>query len=487
MANLPHVFGTLTVPPFPPLSYLDDNFNALNTAPSVSVVITGSPFNADPTGNTDSTAAIQAAINSLSVNGGMVIIPPGIFLVAGTLNITSGNIMIAGTGLRSSQLKFANGNANGIVIGGQATQIIGVTLKDLYLKGAGKTGGSIINASVISELMIERCDIDNAFNGIYLQQTNTVTISNCVLNVTVLGGSFAIKWFSPAINAQRSDGLSLYNVVVQCLYGGQDGFIWDGLCSTLRMFGCAFLGVHTGLHVLNSAASTTLYPAFLEAFDCEWDGCSNAAVYIEGGSVFHFNGCEISNTSGAGGQGSADIDTVTVLPDAAASVTRNVSFIGCRIGNTQRRALLFGARDLYCAGTLFSDASKAGSASYPVVELNQGTSCSDIIFSGCQLGVEFGNGIRSSYGLVIGASVLRVIAAGCSFYTNVTGAYQDNSGDPSIIISNAIDQNGAPLPNRFVQLAADPSAPVEGQFWENTTSHALKVYLNGAIKTVTVT
>ena len=36
------------------------------------------------------------------------------------------------------------------------------------------------------------------------------------------------------------------------------------------------------------------------------------------------------------------------------------------------------------------------------------------------------------------------------------------------------------------KVTTDPASPVEGEIWENTTSHTLKVYLNGAVKTVTV-
>lgn len=35
------------------------------------------------------------------------------------------------------------------------------------------------------------------------------------------------------------------------------------------------------------------------------------------------------------------------------------------------------------------------------------------------------------------------------------------------------------------KLTSDPASPIEGQIWENVTSHTLKVYLNGSIRTVT--
>lgn len=34
------------------------------------------------------------------------------------------------------------------------------------------------------------------------------------------------------------------------------------------------------------------------------------------------------------------------------------------------------------------------------------------------------------------------------------------------------------------QLTADPGTPFEGQIWSNTTTHHLKIYLNGVITTI---
>lgn len=36
-------------------------------------------------------------------------------------------------------------------------------------------------------------------------------------------------------------------------------------------------------------------------------------------------------------------------------------------------------------------------------------------------------------------------------------------------------------------LAADPATPKQNQMWVNTTSNTLKIYINGVVKTVTLT
>jgi Pectate lyase superfamily protein len=61
------------------------------------VIITDAPFNADPTGVLDSTAAIQAAINSLPTSGGDVIVPVGNYRITSALTIGNGTSSIAST------------------------------------------------------------------------------------------------------------------------------------------------------------------------------------------------------------------------------------------------------------------------------------------------------------------------------------------------------------------------------------------------------
>jgi hypothetical protein len=73
-------------------------------------MISGSPvnildFGADPTGTTDSAAAIQAAINSVKTNGGDIYIPAGIFRVNSALDVTgiaAKSVSFIGAGRRTS-------------------------------------------------------------------------------------------------------------------------------------------------------------------------------------------------------------------------------------------------------------------------------------------------------------------------------------------------------------------------------------------------
>lgn len=61
-------------------------------------VVDVTDFGADSTGVTDSTSAIQAAINSLSATGGVVLLPAGEYLYSDNLIIRANNIQLKGLG-----------------------------------------------------------------------------------------------------------------------------------------------------------------------------------------------------------------------------------------------------------------------------------------------------------------------------------------------------------------------------------------------------
>jgi hypothetical protein len=83
--------------------------------------VTDPPYNATGNGVTDDTAAIQAAINAASVNGGMVVFPPGTYAVT-TLSIAPGvngskGVQLRGASYFASIIKrIANSTTGGIML-----------------------------------------------------------------------------------------------------------------------------------------------------------------------------------------------------------------------------------------------------------------------------------------------------------------------------------------------------------------------------------
>jgi hypothetical protein len=95
-------------------------------------------FGADPTGSADSTAAIQAAINSFATGQGTVRFPRGSYLVTSTLIVNQSGINLVGDGMRVSRIVFAPTAADTCVFIGKG--------------GEGTTDGGIISECSVNNL-----------------------------------------------------------------------------------------------------------------------------------------------------------------------------------------------------------------------------------------------------------------------------------------------------------------------------------------------
>ena len=68
----------------------------LNILSSLGLVVTGTRFGADPTGTNDSTAAIQAALNT-AAQGQPVYLPPGTYKTTSPLTLPPGSVLLGGS------------------------------------------------------------------------------------------------------------------------------------------------------------------------------------------------------------------------------------------------------------------------------------------------------------------------------------------------------------------------------------------------------
>jgi len=75
-----------------------ENVAAPLTQPANSLSITNAPYDADPTGTNDSTAALTSCISAAHSAGKSVWLPPGNFLISGTITLPS-NITVQGAGM----------------------------------------------------------------------------------------------------------------------------------------------------------------------------------------------------------------------------------------------------------------------------------------------------------------------------------------------------------------------------------------------------
>lgn len=140
-------------------------------------------FGAKGDGTTDDTAAIQNAITTAGVSGGVVFFPPGTYKVTTGLTTTSlNNITLRGSG-KSSTLNFNIGTNAGIS-GDSCTNLV---IEDLQITGTMGQGILYSNSSL---LKIRNCTISGA-TTVPAVETAGILLSICsdcwVLNNTLSG------------------------------------------------------------------------------------------------------------------------------------------------------------------------------------------------------------------------------------------------------------------------------------------------------------
>jgi Pectate lyase superfamily protein len=152
--------------------------------------VTTPPYNADKTGATDSTAAIQSAINEASATGDTVFLPPGQYL-AGDLLVEMG-IIIEGVGVanldsKGSRLIVMSGK-NGIIVRSGATNATATIIRDLMIVGQPDSLDGIVVR--VHGTKLENVLVDSVGgNGIHIKgnevgeahNANNWQIENCVV------------------------------------------------------------------------------------------------------------------------------------------------------------------------------------------------------------------------------------------------------------------------------------------------------------------
>jgi hypothetical protein len=115
---------------------LGDDLRVDRSVVSLASPVSVRTFGAKGDGVTDDTAAIQAAINSLSPGGGTVHLPRGTYYLASALTAAS-NVNIVGAGKRATTLNIAG---NGITFSGQ----VFCEIRDLKFVGVGGSPGAAV-------------------------------------------------------------------------------------------------------------------------------------------------------------------------------------------------------------------------------------------------------------------------------------------------------------------------------------------------------
>ena len=124
------------------------------------------PYNADPTGTLDSTAAIQAAINSLASGGGIVFFPAGTYKTTAPLAVSTTGIQLLGASRLGSIIRTTQTAGNIITVTASYTEINELGL--VGTSGQVATAGAAIGATGSQGSKFTNLYISDVYNGILL-------------------------------------------------------------------------------------------------------------------------------------------------------------------------------------------------------------------------------------------------------------------------------------------------------------------------------
>jgi hypothetical protein len=313
----------------------------------------------------------------------------------------------------------------------------------MYLGAQGKTGGTMVKLRNVFNAKLSRIQSEANWIGIDVgPRCNGTILEDLFFSATQGTTPIALKFVAGASNADRSDVLTIRNVILTGQWSNATLFQWDGAAYTVDVHGLRLLHANIGIEVLNTAASASWYPSFLNAHNIQAEGFKTRAVWVKAGSGFKITGSDLNNlTAGDPSQGAADLAAVHFEPDLSQSYTRSVQISDTRIGGSQREGLVIDCRDVSLANVIFYTTSYSGAGNYPVIRC--GANAQDVQLANIK-GEEFGGAARASYLIQLDAGATRVqgVNLDCAFCQ--TGNILDNSGNTTNVFSNIIRRTGLP-------------------------------------------
>ena len=117
--------------------------------------------NADPTGQRDSGAAIQAALGAVPSTGGTVYLPAGQYLLSSALKVNANGTTLVGAGQGATILRLHSPFTGPAVIG--ATGVSDIVVSGLAITGPGPNPGSAPAADGIRFTNSVRCTVQDCY------------------------------------------------------------------------------------------------------------------------------------------------------------------------------------------------------------------------------------------------------------------------------------------------------------------------------------
>lgn len=244
-------------------------------------------YGADPTGVTDSTTAIQNAINAAVAEQGIVVFSNGIYKITGELTI-SGTCYLTSDGAGQGVTIFQTTASTPIFT--IASSYVRIT--DLKMDVQATTGtASVINAvsptlSTLYGVFVQRCQVYSTtsavFNGIYFRQVVGGAITDCTITGESTYSSKAIQLADSSNILISRNTLSTLNQAVSTTYAisavntaNQNLIIEQNIVSTTKVdsFSIAYTtNVYVEKNTMATISGTVTTYAFVNFAYCSQIG-----------------------------------------------------------------------------------------------------------------------------------------------------------------------------------------------------------------------
>lgn len=303
---------------------------ALACVPTASPRVNVKDFCAVGDGVTDDTAAINAALASLT-SGGVVYFPPGKYLITSTIVLTPNltlfgesrdtTALLAGTsGMVMFQLVFATRS--------QAA----VEIRGLQFDAHGRTGITAIRMVHPDDVLLSNLQFVGCVNNVDVDRCHNFVIDGCRSSgdfVALKAGRlnfystvsnpatdpypycFAVtisNYFTfntgtgvvgPCISLNRAVGASVLNFTVNDanIGGMTNAVVFSGDCQ-----GCSMIGGVLGagqVGITFEADATTIAPSFCSVTDVDIDQFRTAGIRIANGALITLSNCMITSSGAA--------------------------------------------------------------------------------------------------------------------------------------------------------------------------------------------
>jgi hypothetical protein len=368
-------------------------------------MITGAPanildFGADPTGNTSSSTAIQAALDSGALS---IYAPAGTYKVTSTINIVrpvtfygagkSNTVFTQSTNFDVFKIDDGVGVMNNLNMSGFG--INNTQARASVISGAG------IKLNKVYFSQLTDISINNTYIGIDSTQSNVVKYDG----VDVFDFNYVGYWFH--------NGFGFDSYVANCVIsGGGAGFAsvyMQDMCDEMTFYSVIMNRSSYNLYTDASAYGVNLRPEFCRFFACSFDS-STTGVFLRHCTDMTFVGCFFSNRPGNG------------LQIGTTSITENVVFLGCTFFNNGGSGAVVGE---FASNTVFDDCNFVGNST-TILNTGNGLTVAanaiDFTVTNCNFKNGWGSSGSQNYGIAVGAGASdRYIIANNNFGTNGTG------------------------------------------------------------------